>query len=92
MYIVYVTSDSYSNYGVREILAGDKNPTTLLDALIKNELGGVFSSWEEMEHASHMDSRFRDNVHEIAIARKKSTAMLKAYGFKVVEAVELWLG
>jgi len=99
MFIVYVTSGSYSAYSMDRILLGNVDPKPLLDAFVTKESGGIWTNSDESD-TDHIVSKLIDwkapdyltKCEELEAIKKRLEEPLLAAGFKPIEAKEVYLG
>lgn len=92
-YIVYVTSGSYSDFGVSGIMVGDVDPTPLLDGIADRMSDGLFKNFNNMESsAPYRTDKRKMEQHLAHSIREKAVETLEAAGFVDHKCVEVWLG
>src|SRR5882672_11074792 len=106
MYIVYLTSGSYSDYNLDCILTSKLNPIPILDSFVKQESNGLWDTYESMRAKDFIwirrcyepnpySSEQIEQGEERSILRdkimKKLPQILRNNGFKDTEALEIWV-
>ena len=106
VYIVYLTSGSYSDYQLNSTLLGDSDPLPILDSFVRQESNGLWNTYKSMKDYEHIilepcygpnpyPKKLTDQGIERCALRdtilRKLPQVLKDNGFKETEALELWM-
>jgi len=101
-FIVYVTSGSYSDFGVSSHLLGDADPKPLIDDFVKQSSDSLWQTKDEMEGYDYVlmpggngfeSRRIPQEIYRLRDSiRSECVDELKKHGFREVETFELWLG
>jgi len=103
MFIVYVTSGQYSDFGVNEILIGENDPNPFMDGFVAANSEGLWATWKQLKNglyfrregeqqwSTYNGPEFQRRAKVQDLIYSTIVDHLKANGFTKANATELWL-